>query len=165
MIHRAIEDGLVLTPEGALPVARNRGVVAEQLDVGIALDPEWHVSQFSVPGQVIGSVTAAEVNKVSEYVAAIVAQGDLPEKLFVVHQFQERMIPDRPLIVPRPGLAITFHMDGFGAPNEKLATWDFVKTGPPFHNGFKLFYDEDRPMYRPDQVMALDPKPDLITYQ
>ena len=134
-------------------------------DVGIALDPEWHVSRFSVPGQVIGTVTASEVNQVAEYVAAIVAQGDLPEKLFVVHQFQERMIPDRPLIVPRSGLAMTYHMDGFGAPNEKLATWDFVKTGPPFHNGFKLFYDEDRPMYRPDQVMALDPKPDLITYQ
>ena len=28
-------------------------------DVGLALDPEWHVGQDAVPGQEIGSVTAA----------------------------------------------------------------------------------------------------------
>ncbi len=134
-------------------------------DVGIALDPEWRVGPFSLPGQVIGSVTAAEVNETSAYVARIVAEENLPEKLFVVHQFQERMLPDRAAIVPRAGLSMMYHMDGFGSRNEKLATWSFVKTGPPFHNGFKLFYDEDRNMYSPSEVVLLEPTPDLITYQ
>lgn len=134
-------------------------------DVHIALDPEWRVGPNSVPGPVIGSVSAAEVNAVSEYVARLVAEEDLPEKLFVVHQFQVRMIPDRAKVVARPGLAIMFHMDGFGTRSEKMATWGFVQTGPPFYNGFKLFYDEDINMYRPNEVVAISPSPDLITYQ
>jgi hypothetical protein len=75
------------------------------------------------------------------------------------------MIPDRYLVEAKPGLSIMFHMDGFGGRGEKMATWGFVKTGPPFHNGFKLFYDEDSNRYRPDEVVALTPSPDLITYQ
>src|SRR4051812_32987139 len=34
-------------------------------DVGLALDPEWHVAAPAIPGQVIGSATAAEVNQVT----------------------------------------------------------------------------------------------------
>ena len=134
-------------------------------DVGIALDPEWRMSPTAVPGVQVGSVSAAEVNAVSAYVSEIVAANNLPEKIFVVHQFQQRMLPDRPAIVPRAGLSIIYHMDGFGSVGEKLATWSFTKTGPPFFNGFKLFYKEDRGLMSPAQVMALDPRPDLITYQ
>jgi hypothetical protein len=134
-------------------------------DVGIALDPEWRVGPFSLPGRVIGSVSAAEINATADYVANLVREEDLPEKLFVIHQFQIRMIPDRYLVEAKPGLAIMFHMDGFGSRGEKMATWGFVQTGPPFHNGFKLFYDEDSNRYRPDEVVALTPTPDLITYQ
>jgi len=55
-----------------------------QPDVGIALDPEWH-TPGAVPGTQIGSVTAAEINAVSDYVAGIVRARNLPEKLFVIH--------------------------------------------------------------------------------
>lgn len=134
-------------------------------DVGLALDPEWRVGPNSVPAVVVGSVGAAEVNAVSDYVAKIVADNNLPEKLFVVHQFQQRMLPDRNQIVSRPGLATMFHMDGFGSRAEKLSTWGFTQTGPPFHNGFKLFYDEDSNIFGPTEVMALTPRVELITYQ
>src|SRR3954451_23734208 len=53
-----------------------------QPDVGIALDPEWH-TPGAVPGSVIGSVTADEINQVSEYVAGIVRARRLPQKLFL----------------------------------------------------------------------------------
>jgi hypothetical protein len=134
-------------------------------DVGIALDPEWRVGPFSQPGRVVGSVSADEINVTADYVSRIVAENKLPDKLFVVHQFQVRMIPDRDRVAAKPGLNMMFHMDGFGGREEKLATWSFVKTGPPFFNGFKLFYDEDRNRFSPADVMALAPSPDLITYQ
>ncbi len=134
-------------------------------NVGIALDPEWHLGPNSIPGVSIGSVTAAEVNEVSEYVAKIVADNHLPEKLFVVHQFQRRMIPDRELVVNRVGLATTFHMDGFGSQSQKLATWSFTQAGAPFHNGFKLFLRQDTNLFTPAQISALTPRVDLVTYQ
>jgi hypothetical protein len=134
-------------------------------DVGIALDPEWRVGPFSQPGRVVGSVSADEINATADYVSRLVAEGDLPEKLFVIHQFQVRMIRDRDRVAAKPGLAMMFHMDGFGSREEKLATWSFVKTGPPFYNGFKLFYDEDRNRFSPAETMAISPSPDLITYQ
>ena len=134
-------------------------------NVGIALDPEWHVGPNSLPGVVIGSVTAAEVNEVSDYLAKIVADNHLPEKLFAVHQFQRRMIPDRELVVNRAGLATTFHMDGFGSQSEKLTTWGFTQANAPFHNGFKLFLRQDTNLFTPAQVTALSPRVDLVTYQ
>jgi hypothetical protein len=134
-------------------------------NVGIALDPEWHVGPNSLPGVVIGSVSAAEVNEVSAYVAKIVADNHLPEKLFMVHQFQIRMIPDRDRVVNRVGLATTFHMDGFGSQSEKLATWGFTRINAPFHNGFKLFLRQDTNLFTPTQVSALSPRVDLVTYQ
>jgi hypothetical protein len=134
-------------------------------NVGIALDPEWRLGPGQIPGVSIGSVRAAEVNQVSEYVAKIVADNHLPEKLFVIHQFQVRMIPDRDLVVNRPGLATTFHMDGFGSKSEKLATWGFTQAKAPFHNGFKLFLRQDTNLFSPTEVMSLKPRVDLVTFQ
>ncbi len=136
-----------------------------QPDVHLALDPEWRVGPNSVPGKVVGQVSAAEVNSVADWLAAIVAQEKLPEKLFVIHQFQVRMITDRATLRDPAGLAVTIHMDGFGTRGEKLNTYSFTKAAPPFHNGFKLFYDEDVNMFSPAETLALSPVPDLVTYQ
>jgi hypothetical protein len=40
-----------------------------------------------------------------------------------------------------------------------------VHADAPFSNGFKLFFDEDVDMFSPAEVLALDPVPDLVTYQ
>ena len=134
-------------------------------DVGLALDPEWRVGPGQVPGVVVGQVSAAEVNGVADWLAAIVAADHLPEKLFVVHQFQIRMITDKQDLRDPAGLAVTIHMDGFGSRGEKLATYANVRAAAPFHNGFKLFYDEDINIFSPTEVLTLGPVPDLITYQ
>ncbi|HUH08328.1 MAG TPA: cell wall-binding repeat-containing protein [Egibacteraceae bacterium] len=134
-------------------------------DVGIALDPEWRMGANQVPGKVIGSVDAAEVNQVSQYVAELVQRHDLPEKLFVVHQFTHGMVTNRDQIVPREGLAITFHIDGFGSRGAKLSKYDALSVEPPFHNGFKLFYDEDVDLFAPSDVLGFSPPVDLVSYQ
>jgi hypothetical protein len=138
-----------------------------QPDVGIALDPEWHTPGV-VPGTRIGSVTAEEVNQVSDYVAGIVRASRLPEKLFLVHQFTDGMIQNKERVLPRPGLAMTFNVDGFGdRPNKlsKYAAFTAQTRGRPFADGYKLFYHEDTNLMKPADVMRMQPRPDLVVYE
>lgn len=134
-------------------------------DVGLALDGEWRMGPDEVPGKTIGRVSAAEVNEVSAWLAVISAAENLPEKLFVLHQFTLGMIPDRGAVLDRPGLATVVHVDGFGSQEDKLEKYAILHAKAPFANGFKLFYDEDVDILSPAQVLALEPTPDLITYQ
>jgi hypothetical protein len=134
-------------------------------DVGLALDPEWH-TPGAVPGTVIGSVQASKVNQVARHVAAIVRKNDLPEKLFVVHQFTPNMIAGKASVVQPPGLAVTMNVDGFGDRPNKVAKYrEFTHDGTRFHRGYKLFYEEDTDLMRPQSVLALRPPPDLVVYE
>ena len=135
-------------------------------DVGIALDPEWRMAAGETPGRVIGSVESREVNATSAWVASIVERHDLPEKLFLIHQFTSGMIENKHRIKPRDGLAITFNVDGFGTQSLKIAKYrDFVAQAKHFHRGFKLFYSEDTDTMTPAEVMRLVPRPDVIVYE
>lgn len=135
-------------------------------DVSLALDPEWRVGPQSVPGQVIGSVGATEVNAVSAEVAQIVRAGHLPQKLFVIHQFTEGMVTNPQAVARRPGLATVFNVDGFGNRANKVSKYRALVAGKPgFLHGFKLFYKEDLGLMKPRSVMALTPRPDLVVYE
>jgi hypothetical protein len=138
-----------------------------QPDVGIALDPEWH-TPGAVPGSQIGSVTAGEINQVSDYVAGIVRASKLPQKLFLIHQFTDGMIQGKDQVLARPGLAMAFNVDGFGDRPNKLAKYaEFTaqSRGRPFANGYKLFYHEDTNLMTPANVMRMRPRPDLVVYE
>ncbi len=139
-----------------------------QPDVGIALDPEWRTAPPARPkGGFVGQVDAAEVNSVIDYIAQLVEEEDLPEKLVVVHQFQDRMITNKAQLVEKPGVALVIHMDGFGSRAEKLNSYSIVRVEAPLNMGLKLFFDEDIDRYDAATVLAgeFDPVPDLITYQ
>ena len=145
--------------------ARHFGRWLREPDVGIALDPEWH-TPGAVPGSRIGSTTAADVNAVARYVAGIVREGRLPEKLFVVHQFTPNMIEGKAQVIRPRGLAVTMNVDGFGDRPNKLAKYrEFTTDGTSFDDGFKLFYHEDTGLMKPRSVLALRPPPDLIVYE
>ena len=134
-------------------------------DVGLALDPEWSMRPGQVPGQSIGSTDAATINRVSGYLNGLVTRRRLPQKLLVIHQFTPQMVRRRAAVKPRRGLAITFHIDGFGGQFAKRSKYRQLRARKPFFNGFKLFFDEDRDMLTPREVLALRPAPDLVTYQ
>jgi hypothetical protein len=134
-------------------------------DVGLALDPEWH-TPGAVPGTVIGSVQASTVNAVARHVAGIVRENNLPEKLFVVHQFTPNMIAGKASVAQLPGLAVTMNVDGFGDRPNKIAKYrQFTHDGTRFHRGYKLFYEEDTNLMRPRSVLALQPPPDFVVYE
>ena len=134
-------------------------------DVGLALDPEWH-TPGAVPGTQIGSVQAEDVNAVARHVAAIVRRYNLPEKLFVVHQFTPNMIAGKQRVEQPPGLAVTMNVDGFGDRPNKISKYhQFTHDGTHFHRGYKLFYEEDTNLMTPGSVLALQPRPDLVVYE
>jgi hypothetical protein len=136
-------------------------------DVGLALDPEWHVQPGQIPGQVIGSVSAKEVNATSAWLAQLVAKYQLPQKLFLVHQFTPGMVPVRAL-KKRAGLAMVINVDGFGGQEVKIAKYrEFVRTAKAagFRRGFKLFYQEDTKLMKPRQVLRMSPPPDVVVYE
>jgi hypothetical protein len=136
-------------------------------DVGLALDPEWHVQAGQIPGQVIGSVSAREVNATSAWLAQLVAKHKLPEKLFLVHQFTPGMVPVR-AVKKRDGLAMVINVDGFGGQEVKIAKYrSFARTAKAagLRRGFKLFYQEDTKLMKPRQVLRMSPPPDVVVYE
>ncbi|GAA4681566.1 hypothetical protein [Nocardioides nanhaiensis] len=133
--------------------------------VGLALDPEWRMGPREVPGRTIGSVDATEVNEVSSWLSGVVERQQLPEKLLVVHQFRTDMLTRPRLVKQREGLALVQHVDGFGTPGQKRATYGTVARPGTFTMGFKLFYDEDRPRMSARDVLALDPQVRFVSFQ
>jgi hypothetical protein len=133
--------------------------------VGLALDPEWRMGAHQVPGKVIGHVRASEVNRTSRWLSRLVRRDQLPEKLFVLHQFRLSMLPDVGRIVHRPGLAMVQHTDGFGTRGQKLATYHAVARPHQFEQGFKLFYDWDVHRFTPQEVRRIRPAVSFVSYQ
>jgi hypothetical protein len=133
--------------------------------VGLALDPEWRMGPHQVPGRVIGSVSAGEVNRVSAWLRRLVAIEALPEKPFLLHEFRTSMVRDIDRVKQRDGLAMVQHVDGFGTQAQKLATYHAVARPGQFSMGFKLFYDEDVHRFTPAQVRRIRPAVRFVSYQ
>jgi hypothetical protein len=148
-----------------LSVVRRWTWALEDPYVGLALDPEWRMGRRGVPGRKIGSVGATEVDRVSKWLSTLVRIEDLPQKLFVLHQFRTDMIEDSEQITPRSGLVMVQHVDGFGTPAQKMNTFHTVVRPGQFLLGLKLFYDEDRRLLRPGEVRDIRPRVRFVSYQ
>ena len=134
-------------------------------DVGLALDPEWRVQEGQIPGKVIGSVTPRELNATTAWLDQLTERLKLPQKLVIVHQFTDDMV-DATQMKARRNLAIVLTADGFGGREVKIAKYRaFTQEGTGFHEGFKLFYQEDVGLMTPKQVLGLRPPPDLVIYE
>ena len=135
-------------------------------DVALALDPEWRIGPGELPGQVIGRVSPREVNAVSAWLDQLTVRHDLPQKLFVIHQFTDDMV-DETRLKARDRLAMVLNVDGFGGPAIKKSKYfAFAESMPKgFRPGYKLFYKEDTDLMSPAQVMRMQPRPDLVVYE
>ncbi len=54
-------------------------------NVGLALDPEWHLDPGQKPLAQIGGVDAGDINAVTTWLAGLTATTHLPQKLLVLH--------------------------------------------------------------------------------
>ena len=140
-------------------------------DVGLALDPEWRLQAGQVPGQVLGSATATEINEVAGYLSELVDANRLPQKLLLVHSFTEEMIQPKFGLRTPPGVAEVINVDGVGRPDVKRLKYIQLTASqsPSLGRGFKLFYSEDRRqgsvLMKPREVLRLEPPPDVIVYE
>ena len=136
--------------------------------VGLALDPEWKIGPDEKPLGRVGNTTAAEVNEVSAWLADFTKSKKLPQKIFIMHQFQLQMIRDREqLNLNHPELSFVLHADGHGDAHDKMATWDKMREDlqPQIFMAWKNFIDEDTPMFDPRQTLGVQPTPWFISYQ
>jgi hypothetical protein len=134
--------------------------------VHLALDPEFAMSSTQVPGDIIGTHDATDVNRTIRILADLVTAEQLPPKLLIVHRFTERMLTNYRQIQPDPRVQVAVVMDGFGAPELKTKHYEeLVRDQRVQYLGFKLFYKQDKPVMTPEQVLELDPPPDVVIYQ
>lgn len=136
--------------------------------VGLALDPEWRLGPDDQPMVEVGHVDASEINEVADWLEGLVVSEKLPQKLLMVHQFQLQMIRNRETMVTGTDhVSVAVHCDGHGPQGVKAETWEVVRQGldPAIALGWKNFIDEDEPMLTPDQTAAVEPTPDIVSYQ
>jgi len=137
-------------------------------NVGLALDPEWHLGPRQLPLRQIGSVSISDVNHVVSWLARLTARYRLPQKLLELHEFRLSMIRDiQRLDTRHADLAVVINMDGQGAPGTKQQTWAAVVSNAPggVFFGWKDFYVKDTPMLAPWATINRRPAPVLISYQ
>jgi hypothetical protein len=151
-----------------LTQAKRYTELLKQPHVGLALDPEWRLK----PGQrhmvQIGSVSAAEINKTADWLAALTRTHRLPQKVLMLHQFRLDMISSRASVrTNHDELRVVIHADGFGTAGQKFDTWRAMHINPPRNVwwGWKNFYDEDLPTFTPRQTVAVRPAPVFVSYQ
>ena len=133
--------------------------------VHLAIDPEFAMDEGQIPGDVFGSVDATDVRWAQQYLIDLAVEAGVGPKVLIVHQFIETMITHKDQIVPMRGVQLVLDADGWGPPDQKRATYDFVNrhTGIEYA-GVKLFYVRDNPLMTPEEILSLDPVPLYIQY-
>ncbi|MEE8422561.1 MAG: hypothetical protein V3S31_07270, partial [Dehalococcoidia bacterium] len=147
-------------------VERLAGVLAKPF-VHVALDAEWATrASGRAPGEVIGTLAAADVNAVQRYLAGIVQRYNLPPKALILHQFRGFMLTDTETYLDVSEVEIVIDMDGFGSPWAKLTNYEeFSLASYAERPAIKLFFDWDTPLMSPERIQGLAAPPDLVIYQ
>jgi hypothetical protein len=140
-------------------------------NVHIGMDPEFSMKTGHNPGQVVGVYDASDINFVSNYLAKIVKENNLPPKILVVHRFTQGGVTNYKNIKTMPEVQIVMHMDGWGEPARKINTYKtYIYREPVQFTGFKLFYKNDvirskARLMTPEELLKLKPRPVYVQYQ
>lgn len=140
-------------------------------DVHLGIDPEFNLGKSGkVPGTVIGTYDAADVNYASGFLRDLVQRYRLPPKVLVVHRFTRHGVTNAGAIALRPEVQIVMNMDGWGPPWLKRDSYeDYIVAEPVQYTGFKLFYHNDTKkgdqLMPPRDLLRLCPQPLYIQYQ
>ncbi|GAC1455805.1 MAG: hypothetical protein PVSMB1_05390 [Gemmatimonadaceae bacterium] len=138
----------------------------EQPDVYLALDPEFDMASDQRPGAEIGQMQASDVTYAMSFLGQLITANHLPHKVLIVHQFTFHMLPDKEKVGWSPRVDIVLDMDGFGPQWLKRDTYRMIMKQKALQfAGIKLFYEQDRDLFTPKQVMQMKPKPAVVIYQ
>jgi hypothetical protein len=134
----------------------------------LGIDPEFSMKRGGVPGKRIGTYDAEDVNYASRYLQELVTRYKLPPKVLVVHRFTRNGVTNSARIKLDPRVQVVMHMDGFGSPRLKRATFrSWIKAEPVQFVGWKQFYKakNDNPRTTIAEILRLNPRPVYIQYQ
>ncbi|MYL69335.1 hypothetical protein GLW00_00650 [Halobacillus litoralis] len=135
-------------------------------NVHLAIDTEFQVAEGEVPGEDLGQVDGTEIQKAVEYLSNLTEKNHLPDKFVLVHQFTEHVLTNKDAIQPTDNVEVALNFDGWGASIDKMALYKkYVRDKPSQYGGFKIFYDKDKPVLTPEEVVKLDPSPAVVNYQ
>lgn len=143
-------------------------------NVHLGIDPEFAMNAKGGkrPGSVIGTMDAADINYVTNYLADLVKKNNIPPKILVVHRFTQGMVTNYKNIKLQPEVQIVMDMDGWGGPAKKRDSYKgWITNQPVQFAGFKLFYVNDveksgqKEMMSQAEVLKLKPAPIYIQYQ
>jgi hypothetical protein len=134
--------------------------------VQLALDPEFTMAPGQVPGRDLGSMDAADINRVQAMLEQVAVKAGLPSKILIVHEFQPGMITNLDQLRSYPHVDLVLDADGFGPRQTKLDKYNALIAARPLGRaGVKLFYKYDPDLWTPQDVLGLDPPPDVVIYQ
>jgi hypothetical protein len=139
--------------------------------VGVALDPEWRLGSGQTHLSQIGTASAEEINETIDWLADLVREEGLPQKLVLIQQFKTSMISDREDLTDREEIALVIQMDGEGqtALSQKDDSYQAIKAGAEdahWNWGWKNFVERDTPRPNtPEETLSKDPQPVYISYQ
>lgn len=142
-------------------------------NVHLALDPEWRTDR---PMKEVGHLTAVELNEIQKTMREYIISKEIRGKRqLVFHQFLDKMVRDIKEVSSNYDPVLLVHnTSGWGPPSLKIATHTRnAKAENIPYKGFKLWYfysnspgvHFDNPIMTPEQVLNLNPKPELIIYQ
>jgi hypothetical protein len=110
-------------------------------DVHLGIDPEFSMKNGGIPGKRIGTYDAEDINYASRFLQDLVTRYKIPPKVLVVHRFTRKGVTNTPKIKLDPRVQVVMHMDGFGPPRLKRATFrSWIKAEPVQFVGWKQFY-------------------------
>jgi hypothetical protein len=138
----------------------------EQEHVHLALDPEFAMDDGQIPGEHIGSIDAVDVAWAQQWLVDLTLEAAISPKILIVHQFKESMITNKDQIIPMTGVQLVIDADGWGPPELKKSTYEFVNNVTQVeYAGVKLFYRQDVPLMTAEDIVNLDPSPLFVMYQ
>lgn len=134
----------------------------------LGIDPEFSMKNGGIPGRRIGTYDAEDINYASRVLQELVTRYKIPPKVLVVHRFTRKGVTNTPKIKLDPRVQVVMHMDGFGSPRLKRATFrSWIKAEPVQFVGWKQFYKprNDNPRTTIAEILRLYPRPLYVQYQ
>jgi hypothetical protein len=134
--------------------------------VHVAIDPEYAVGPNGYPIHTPGVISGHDINGAQLYLQELTEKHNLPPKMLVVHQFMDGTIIEGEVTANLPNVDVVLNMDAFGDYPEKVKKYRHYMARPyAERRSFNIFLKQDRPVGSEQDVLALDPMPDMVMYQ
>jgi hypothetical protein len=135
-------------------------------NVHVAIDPEYAVGPHGAPILTPGSITGDQINAVQDYVAQLVRDHGLPQKMVVIHQFMDETIVGGDVTAHVPEVELVLNMDAYGDSPAKFKKYRHYAERPyAERDSYNIFLKQDDRVLSEEEVLELSPEPDAVFYQ